>query len=311
MNDEREIEVLLEQAARSRALSNWPHAVQLGQRALTIDPDHARAHASLAFSLLGAKRLTGAAIEAGLALASDGNDAYCHYAAAAVMRAERKLDAAWDHCLVALQIEHVDPDIHVLGATIRRLRGEDTAARELLQEALEHAPDHVDALTELARLELETGHVDEAQRRIDEALLADPSDADAHVVAGLVALHRGDVSKAEEHARFVLNENANHHGALVLWTQIKARRSPLLGLWWRWTSMLVLRSDRAQVGILIGSFIVMELLQIAATALGFETIAMVLDRAWLVFCVYTWVAPGIFRWMLQNDLGTVKLRDDF
>jgi hypothetical protein len=30
-----------------------------------------------------------------------------------------------------------------------------------------------------------------------------------------------------------------------------------------------------------------------------------------VFCIYTWFAPAIFRWMLRNDLGTVKLRDDF
>jgi len=109
----------------------------------------------------------------------------------------------------------------------------------------------------------------------------------------------------------VLTQNANHHDALVLWTQIKARRSPLLGLWWRWSSMLVLRSDRGKLGILIGSFIVMELLQIAASALGFDTVATVIDRVWLVFCIYTWFAPAIFRWMLQNDLGTVKLRDDF
>ena len=90
--EDRQIQILIEQANVQRGLSNWRGAIELLQRALSLDPDHAHAHATLALALLGARRLPGAGIEARMALALDGNDPFCHYAAAHVMLAERKLD---------------------------------------------------------------------------------------------------------------------------------------------------------------------------------------------------------------------------
>ena len=60
MNDDRQIDVLIGEADRRRALGDWNGAIDLVRRALSIDPDHARAHAALALALLGARRLHGA-----------------------------------------------------------------------------------------------------------------------------------------------------------------------------------------------------------------------------------------------------------
>lgn len=302
---------LLDQADRHRRSGNHTGAIEFAKRALALDPDHARAHAVLALSLLGARRLHGATIEVGIALALDGNDSFCHYAAAVVRRAERRLDDAWSHCLVALESDTAETFAYVLAASIRRLQGQPEAARELLDEALALKADDCDALVEYARMEDVLGNTGEAQRRIDAALIASPEDQEAHVFAGMLAIQKGDVTTAEQHARFALQRDANDHDALVLWTAIKARKSPLLGLWWRFNSLLSLRSQRGQLGILIGSFVVMRLLIILAGALGYETLEAALGYAWLGFCAYTWFAPGLFRKMLQQEIRQVRLDPDF
>jgi hypothetical protein len=36
-----------------------------------------------------------------------------------------------------------------------------------------------------------------------------------------------------------------------------------------------------------------------------------LEWGWLAFCAYTWIAPGLFKRMLERDLGSVVLDPDF
>jgi tetratricopeptide (TPR) repeat protein len=307
----RQVAALLEQAARCRRAHDWSTAIDLLKRALALDPEHPTAHASLALALLGARRLHAASIEADLALGLDPHSPFCHYTGAAVRLAERKLEDAWRHCLVAMQDDDDDSDVRVLGATIKVAQGDLAAARALLDEALERSPGDPDALTELARMELNAGKLAEAHERIEAALTADPSDGDAHIVAGYIALGRGQIDEAEQHARFVLSEDATSRDALELWTAIKARRNVLMGLWWRWCMFTGLRSERSQLGLAIGSFIVVQLLIIVLGAAGFEDTEILLRKIWLGLCAYTWVAPEIFEWMLRRELETVVLRDDY
>jgi Flp pilus assembly protein TadD len=309
--EERQVEVLLEQADAQMRLSNWRGAIDYLRRALAIDPDHTRAHAMLALALLGARRLAGAEIEFRLALTLGGGDPFCHYAAAAVLRAQRKLDEAWEHCEIALEGDPTDADTHVLAAGVRELRGELTEARLLIARALELEPAHASALTRLARLELDAHNYDDAAHAIEQALRASPEDLDAHVVAGLIDLVRGDPASAESHARFALGQDAADRDALNLWAAIKARRSWTLGLWWRFNAWVSLRSEGGQVALLIGSFVVVQVAIILATAADLELLEKVLGWAWLGFCAYTWIAPGMFKRMLERDIGSVELDPDF
>lgn len=315
MIEERQVGALLEQADRSRRARDFHGALGLLRRALSIDPEHAHAHASLALALLGMRRLHGASIESELALAFDGNSRFCHYTAAAVKLAKRELDGAWEHVLVALHDDAPDADIQVLAGEIRVLQGQPDAARTLFDEALAADPDHVSARSELARLELTEGNLAEARLHIQHALEADPSNVDAHVVAGYVALRAGDVDDAaddaERHVRFALTQDAGDRGALELWTAIKAHRSFWLGLWWRANAFVSMRSERGQLAILIGSFLVVRLAIILLGEAGYEDLELWLGRIWLGFCAYTWFAPAIFRWMLDRELTGVTLRDDY
>jgi Tfp pilus assembly protein PilF len=309
--EERQINILLEQADVQRRLGNHRGATELVQRALALDPDHARAHASLAFTLLAARRLPGAGIEARLALGLDANDAFIHHVMAAVLVAERNLADAWAHCLIALEGPTATPEAHVLGARIRILQGDVARAEELLHEALALDATHTAALSWLARLALDAGDRTTAARHVALALESDPADRDAHVIAGYVDLANGDASGAEQHARFVLNQVATDEDGLALWTAIQARRSRLLGAWWRWNTWMSRGDEGRRVALLIGAFVLAQIALIITDELGYEGLTRVLNLAWLGFCAYTWFAPELFRRMLERELGTVHLDPDF
>jgi tetratricopeptide (TPR) repeat protein len=241
----------------------------------------------------------------------DADDGFCHYAAAAVRRAERDLDDAWRHCAVALDADPHDLEVRVLAASIRVLQGDRSDARRLLDEALALAPEAANALAARARLALQDGEVDDAAQWIARALKAEPTRAESHVIAGYIALRRNDAGAAEDHARAALNANAENRDALALWGAIKAHRSVLLGAWWRFNALVSLRSERGQLGILIGSFVVVRLVILIAHAVGWEGLATALEWGWLGLCAYTWVAPELFRRAMKKDLAAVVLRDDY
>jgi Flp pilus assembly protein TadD len=311
MTDERQIDVLIEQAEVQRRLGNHRGATELVQRALTLDPDHAVAHAALSYILLGAKRLAAAGIEMRTALMLDGNDPYVHHVAASVLAASRQLDDAWAHCLIALEGAAATAEAYVLGARIRSLQGDHARAKELLLEALALEAEHTGALTELARHELHTGDRAKARGLIERALESDPSDHEAHIVAGYVELAAGDAEAAERHARFVLGQDATDDDGLQLFAAVQARRSWLLGLWWRWNLWASLRDDRRRIALLLGAFVLARVAIIITDELGYEAIARALGFLWLGWCVYTWFAPALFRRMVARSLGEVRLDPEF
>jgi tetratricopeptide (TPR) repeat protein len=308
---DRQISVLLEQSEVQRRLGNHRGATELAQRALTLDPDHARAHAVLAFTLIDARRLDGALLEMRAALALDSDDRYVHHVAAAVLAAHRKLDDAWAHCEIALGGDDAWPETYVLGARVRGLQGDRADARRLLLEALVLDAAHTDALSRLAQLELDAGDRAEASRLIALALETDPADRDAHVVAGHIDLANGDPAGAEQHARFVLHDHATSPAALELWAAVQARRSRLLGVWWRWNLWITLGDERRRVALLIGSFVAARVAIIVAEELGYPGLSRGLRIAWLALCAYTWLAPLAFRRLLARSLGTVRLDPSF
>jgi len=85
----------------------------------------------------------------------------------------------------------------------------------------------------------------------------------------------------------------------------------VLGVWWRWNVFVGMRSERAQLGILLGSYLLVRLVVILLGESGHDDAEILVAQIWLAFCAYTWFAPALFRWMLQRELKTVTLRDDY
>jgi len=312
VSDAHQISVLLAQADVQRRLGNRGGGIDLLRRALSLDPDHPRAHAALADHLLDARRLPAAGIEVRIALGLDGNDPYILQVAAAVLIAERKLDDAWAHCRIAMQGLAAPPDAFVLGALARQLLGDAAGARELVHEALARDAAHTGALTRLAWLEFDAGLYEAAARAAQAALEADPIDRDAHIIAGYIDLARGDTAAAEQHARFVLRHDASDTGSgLTLWTAVQARRSFVLGAWWRFNVWLTRGELGRRIGRLMALYLLARVAMIVTDELGLERVSITIAVAWIALCAYTWIAPRVFQGMLKRSLPPVSLDPDF
>lgn len=292
----------------------WREAVELLRRALILDEEHAHAHAMLALALLIPERLAGAAAEARRALQLAGGSPYCHYAMAAAAFANGELDTAWTSCQVALgggvasqpgtRDTETDAEVHVLGATIRRARGELEPARALLARARSLAPYRASIHVESARLELAAGRLDVAAGHADEALRRSGTDVAANVVAGEVALATGDLDTTDRHARFALLQDSTDRGALRLWAAVKARRRPAIGWAWRALVWVATRSDQQQIGLLVGSFLFVQLLMILANAAGLPGVQGRLVWVWLGFLIGMFWGPIGVHKLVSAELGT-------
>ena len=227
------------------------------------------------------------------------------------LTAERKLEDAWAHCLIALQAAAPTPDAFVLGAQIRDLLDDRAHARELLREALALDAAHTAALTQFSHLERRSGAYDEAARLAQLALEADPGYRPAHIAAGYVDLARGDVASAEQHAKFVLHGDSNDRAGLELWAAVQARRSRVLGTWWRWNTWMCVGEDRRRLAILMAGYLIAQIAIIISDELDLTRLTLVLSLGWLGFCAYTWFAPALFQRMVARSLEAVRLDPDF
>jgi len=151
----------------------------------------------------------------------------------------------------------------------------------------------------------------ESDDEIRSVLAESAEHQDALVLMGEIMLRRGNVEAAAEHARAALAHNANDEGALRLLCEIKSRRSPLLGLWWRWSVFTGALGDRRAFLLLMGMYLAYRIGVLALNDAGFPAASGALSTVWLAFAAYTWVAPAIFRRMLRAELATVRLRPDF
>jgi Tfp pilus assembly protein PilF len=309
--NEHEIDVSLERARQQLRAGNPEAAIETLRRVLSLAPEHARAHAMLAWVLIDRRRLHAAELEAGHALLEDPELPLAHFVMAQVAMARRDLDRARTHLDQLLELEPHDADNHVAMAHYHELRGQWDEARASLDHALELEPDEPDILVALGQLLYQLGRVDQAAERCEAALELDPEHLGAHRLRGWLDLHAGNLQEARGHACFVLAHDPADEPALTLLVAIMARKSIWLGSWWRLSTWLGQLEDQRRMAVLLGSFVVYQVLTIVARALGRPEVAEALQWAWLGVCAYTWVAPLVFRRLLAKELGQVRLRPDY
>jgi hypothetical protein len=95
---------------------------------------------------------------------------------------------------------------------------------------------------------------------------------------------------------WILSKDATDVGALRLLTQVKASRSPVLGLWWRYSMFMATKSWWLRTLVIVP---VALLLMIFVKYL------------WLALFVYLRVGGRIFQMMVQKELRGVTLRKNF
>ncbi len=288
-----------------------PQAIDTLAGLLGDDPEHADAHALLAICLVRRKRLHAARMEAEQALALDPDSVFSHQAAAVVASADRRFSQAEHHLAQALAIEPESVQVLELQARHYAYWGRMDQARDAVARALVLAPGHPDVLALEAEVALRAGDIATAGQSARAALAQDPEQLAALVALGHVALANGQADQAREHLSWALSLDPNDSGAIELLCALKARHSPLLGLWWRFQRFVATGSTTRMVALLLGFFLAYRTAYILLVDQGQQQFATPLQVAWLAFCAYTWVAPAMFRRMVERELSDVRLRPDF
>jgi Flp pilus assembly protein TadD len=311
MDVDREVERWIGLGASAIDRGHAAGAIDPLRRALTLDPDHARAHALLGLALLRMKRVGSALYEANAAVALAPEASHAHEILGHVLLADRKLDQAREHFRAARDLDPGSVGVLRGLAAIARVEDHHDEAIALLDEALALDPVDVDTLVALGQTRLDRGRLDDAEARAREALGISPEDVDALVLMGRVLLRRGDTAGAREHAVWALrNGSGEGSGALELLVSVKARESLLLGAWFRANAALSDFGPKAMV-ILLAAYVAQRLLTLALEDLGHAELSRLVSFAWLGICLYSWVAPGVFRKMLARELATVRLDPSF
>lgn len=298
-------------AEQQHARGQIDAAIETLTRVLGEDPDDGDAHAFLAICLLKRNRLHAAALEALRGAELDPESLFIHLASASVATAHRRFQLAEEHLATARGLY---PEADAVYEHLARLystwgRGDEAIANCL--RACELAPGDAGHWALRARLELGGGDRREAARYALEALELDPENVEALCVIGHCELADGQVDAAREHAAWALQIDPMNEGALTLLAAIKMRQSLVLGLWWRFQAFVSAGSRLRAVALLIGIFLLYRIAMIALDENGKDHLLAPLSFAWMGFCLYTWVAPGIFWKAVRRELEQVRLRPNF
>jgi tetratricopeptide (TPR) repeat protein len=274
-------------------------------------PDDPTAHALLAMCLVSRKRLHAANLEADNALALAPDNPFALMSAGWVAFAHRRFADAEARMLGALELDPDSAALHRECARYYHLVERHADARRLAEDALQLEGDSPDGLALLGAISLDQGQREAAADLAMRALAGDPEHVDALVLLGRCQLAAGDVDEARDRAFEALSVNPEHEPARGLLCSVKARQNWALGLWWRLQSWLSSGSNTRAIALLVGMYVLYRSVVILLEGSGGEKAAQALQYLWLGFCVYTWIAPGMFLRAVRKEMASVTLRRDF
>jgi Tfp pilus assembly protein PilF len=304
----RELQNYLERAHQQLGQNNAAAAIETLRMALTIDPEHAHAHALLAICLQNEKRLYAAEYEAGQALTLEPESAFSHYAMALVLMSKRKLAQAETHLQRCIALDPDNAEYLRMLARLNDLWGRSQQVMAMLEKARDMDPNNPDVWADIARYYyFEQNDPLRAQESLQYALSLQPEHGSSLVTMGFVLLHQGRVEDARQHALWALRQNPRDEYALNLFCSVQARKSLTLGLWWRINKFFGSGSITRMTLMLVGAYIVYRFAEMLLGDYGNTNLRLALQIAWFSFFLYTWIGPRIFARQMQKELQSVKL----
>lgn len=302
---------LLDLARRRMQNGQLDGAMDALRQLLSQDPDAAEAHAFLALCLLDKQRLHAAASEAKMALALDPGLETAHYALAHILIAKRQFRQAEEHVNRVLEMDPNDSDYYLLAANLRRLGRQQEQVLPLLEKALELNPESPRILSELSDYYAGIGDIDRAERYAQASLQREPENVNGLVSMGYVLLRRGKTDEAREHAIWALRQEPGSRAALHLMAGVKARKNPLMGLWWRYNVWMNDAGEVRSILILLVAFVIYRVVTMLLGDMNQKEAAVMIQYAWLGIVLYTFVAPTMFKKSLEKELAQVRLSSEY
>jgi tetratricopeptide (TPR) repeat protein len=307
MNSQR----LFQLAQDSLARGQNNDAIEYLSELLSEEPDDADAHALLALALLGKKRVYAARVEAQRSLELEPESFFTHIAVGSIEIASRHFASAEKHLETAISL-HPDSSLGYYKLShLYHLWDKPAEALKHIDIACSLDPDDLDCTSMKARLLNASGRKDEATAILRDALESDPEHLDSLVTLGHIQLASGNINQARENALWALQLDPDNEAAMQLLVSIKARESFLLGVWWRFQAFITSGGNTRAIILLIGMYLFYRAGLVMLTENKMDEWSSFASGIWLAFCVYTWVAPAIFKRSLQREIQQVELKPSF
>jgi tetratricopeptide (TPR) repeat protein len=243
-----------------------------------------RARTLRAFALYGEEDFARAADAARDGLAEDPDSVQLLYVLSLSLEQVGDLGGAESAVLAALRLLPEDVELLCQYAAILMRAGQLDKATRLVDVASGIDPESPDVFE--ARLTLAYLRADDREvKRLTEALLAmDPESARGHRMLGVLAFNQGRAVEAAERFAHTVRADPTDERFAADAREARALRSPL---WW--PNRFIQRYGVAQTWI---AYIVIAF---GLRAAGLVSVAAIIGGVWLLFCIYTWVAPPILR----------------
>jgi Tfp pilus assembly protein PilF len=294
MSDQEAVQGRIAAATRMIDAGNAYGAGRMLKEALAIDPEHPRANALMALALYRHGHHLAAVKQAEVAIGLDpSSDAFRFKALG--LRALKRTKAAVEAGEAAVRAGPYDS----LAALVLGLALEEAKRPKEAEAAMRRAVDidpGSDSLKGSLGCFLLRNRDMAGAMQVAAELSPEADDASALLLRGHLALRQGRHDEARDHALWVLERNATEGAALRLLTQVKASRSPLMGLWWRYS--LFMASAPWWQKILV-------MLPVAAVSI------LVFKGLWLLLVIYLRFCQILFSNMVKKELKTVKLKKGF
>lgn len=215
----------------------------------------------------------------------------------------------------------------ILGTALHHL-GEFRGAEHALLEGLTLEPSDPDLLCRYARLCIDVGQIDKAAKLTALAAAEAPSSANVYATRILVAIARAEDREAQQISREFLAEYPDHPAALASHGAIAGLRGePKAAYKSARQAVAAMPSEAAYAELALDARVAAHpmlaplrpfarfgpikvwlaaiVVLVGLRAVGLTRVAVVLTAVWVVFCVYSWIAPPLVRALVKRR---VRLR---
>ena len=269
---------------------------------LAEEPRDALAHSLLALCIMAdSERLVEATESAQRAITIEPDEAFCHYAHAAVLIQRNHFPEAEAAIHESLRLDPYDPDAFAILAQSYLPRKQFQQALDACEQGLAIDPEHLNC-GNLRSISLERlGRGDEAWHASGEALRRDPDEPMSHAAHGFTLLNAGRHKEAQIAFREALRLDPSNEMARVGMINALNSRSFVFRMAHKYYAFMSRLNDKSAAMLIFGAWIFVQVLQrvIAPAIPAIGPFVGPLIIIYVLFVVLTWIANPLFNTFLR------------
>jgi Tfp pilus assembly protein PilF len=276
---------------------------------LAQQPNEARTHALLAYTLSRQERSTEALTEANRAIHLDPTHPYAYYVKSGVLLALNRARPALDAIREAVRLRPDYAPYHARFSAIYIAQKKWYKAIRAAEEGLRHDPENVQCLEYRGLAQIKLGERADATESLEGALSREPENAGVHATQGWVLLHQGKQKAALEHFKEALRlDPLSEYARQGIVEALKAR-NPVYRFMLRYFLWMGSLTTGEQWGfVALVSSVRSGLRAIARAFPPLYIVVLPVQLLYFGFALLTWIARPLFALVLRFDpLGRLAL----